>query len=265
MPSDAGTATPTSKSPQRRHLAPPPVRVERPALFLDMDGVLAPFAPTPEAVVPTTRRTAILRLLDERLKGRMAVISGRTLSEIDRISGGSAPTASGVHGLERRRRDGSVQTAQAAPGVRVAVAAFDAFAADRPGMIVEDKGVSAGLHYRQAPQFAAEATSLAERLADEADLMLQAGDMVLELKTPGASKGTAVSAFMAEAPFKGAVPIMLGDDLTDEDGFRAAAALGGFGVLVGPERETAASWRLDGVEAVLDWLEAVADAQEASA
>ena len=84
--------------------------------------------------------------------------------------------------------------------------------------------------------------------------------MVLELKTPGADKGTAVAAFMQEAPFKGAAPVMLGDDLTDEYGFEAAAALGGYGVLVGPERKTAARYRLNDVDDVLTWLEAVAEA-----
>ena len=84
--------------------------------------------------------------------------------------------------------------------------------------------------------------------------------MVLELKTPGADKGTAVTAFMQEPPFRDAVPVMLGDDLTDEHGFEAAAALGGYGVLVGPKRPTAARYRLDDVDAVLTWLEAVAEA-----
>ena len=82
---------------------------------------------------------------------------------------------------------------------------------------------------------------------------------MLELKTPGADKGSAITAFMAEAPFRGAVPVMLGDDLTDEHGFRAAAALGGFGVLVGPSRDTAARYRLDDVDSVMTWLEAVAE------
>jgi len=81
--------------------------------------------------------------------------------------------------------------------------------------------------------------------------------MVLELKTPGTDKGAALSAFMAEAPFIGAVPIMVGDDLTDEHGFEAAEALGGFGVLVGPERSTAARYRLEDVAAVLDWLDQI--------
>jgi trehalose 6-phosphate phosphatase len=84
--------------------------------------------------------------------------------------------------------------------------------------------------------------------------------MVLELKTPGATKGTALTAFMREPPFQGAAPVMLGDDVTDEDGFRAAAALDGYGVLVGPERPTAARYRLEDVDAVLTWLEAVVEA-----
>ena len=93
--------------------------------------------------------------------------------------------------------------------------------------------------------------------AQETGLALQPGSMVLELKTPGADKGVALTAFMAEAPFQGATPIMVGDDLTDEHGFEAAEALGGFGVLVGPERPTAARYLLDDVPAVLDWLDQI--------
>ena len=86
---------------------------------------------------------------------------------------------------------------------------------------------------------------------------MQSGHLVVELKTPGTDKGTALRAFMLEPPFVGAIPVMLGDDLTDEDGFRAAADLGGFGVLVGPARPTVATFALPDVEAVLDWLEGV--------
>ncbi len=253
MPSSAGTLT--------RTLPPPPVSVDGPlALFLDMDGVLAALAPTPEAVVADARRTAVLKALDLALKGRMAVISGRTIAEIDRISGGAAPSASGVHGLERRRRDGSLDRAEASARVPEALAAFRDLAAAHPGMIVEDKGVSAGLHYRQAPDAAEAAEALARRLAATTGLDLQPGHMVLELKTPGADKGRALAAFMAEAPFTGATPVMVGDDLTDEAGFRAAERLGGFGVLVGPGRETAARHGLADVRAVLDWLDAIAEA-----
>lgn len=239
------------------YLPPPPALLERPALFLDMDGVLAPLAATPDAVVPDARRTVVLRRLVERLDGRVAIISGRTIAEIDRIAERASASASGVHGLERRRADGSLDHAAAAPAVRAAVAAFERFARDRPGMIVEDKAVSAGLHYRGAPTEAAAAEALAHSLAAETGLALQAGHLVVELKTPGTDKGTALNAFMEEPPFAGAMPVMLGDDLTDEDGFRAAADLGGFGVLIGPPRRTAATFGLPDVEAVLTWLDAV--------
>lgn len=236
-------------------LSVPPPRLIRPALFLDLDGVLAPLAPTPDAVMPDPRRTAVLRSLADRLGGRVAIVSGRTIAEIDRIAEAVTAPASGVHGLERRRADGAVLRADASRGVRAAIAAFEDFARTRPGVIVEDKAVAAGLHYRGAPDAAPAAEALTRRLAAETGLSLQPGNMVIELKTPGASKGTAITAFMAEAPFHGATPVMLGDDLTDEDGFQAAQALGGFGVLVGPPRPTAARFGLPDVDAVLDWLE----------
>jgi trehalose 6-phosphate phosphatase len=239
------------------HLPPPPTRLHRPALFLDLDGVLAPLADTPDAVVPHPERTAALRAVAERLDRRVAIISGRTIAEIDRIAEAGAAPASGVHGLERRRADGSLHRAEAAPEVRDAVAAFEEFARTRPGIIVEDKAVSAGLHFRGAPDQAGAAMALAQGLAERTGLTMQAGNLVVELKTPGTSKGTALNAFMKEPPFAGAVPVMLGDDLTDEDGFRAAGALGGFGVLVGAPRETAARHGLPDVDAVLAWLNAV--------
>jgi len=242
-------------------LPPPPVALLRPALFLDMDGVLAPLAATPDAVVPDARRTAVIRDVARRLNGRVAIISGRTLAEIDRIAESAAASASGVHGLERRRADGSLDRAEADPAVRDAVAAFHDFARTRPGLIVEDKAVSAGLHYRQAQDQSGAVAALAARLAGETGLTLQAGHLVVELKTPGTDKGTALTAFMGEVPFAGALPVMLGDDLTDEDGFRAAAALGGFGVLVGAPRATAACYGLPDVDAVLAWLDAVEDAE----
>ena len=243
----------------RADLSPPPTRLSRPALFLDLDGVLAPLVATPDAVVPDARRTAVLRALSDRLGSRVAIVSGRTIAEIDRIAEDSTLSASGVHGLERRRADGTMERTRPAAEVRSVVAAFEDFARHRPGMIVEDKAVSAGLHYRGAPDHGDGALSLAHSLAEETGLALQAGHLVVELKTPGTDKGTSLTAFMSEAPFAGGCPIMVGDDLTDEDGFRAAEALGGFGVLVGPRRDTAARYGLADVDAVLTWLDAIED------
>jgi len=249
-------APPAAEDPPAR-LPPPPDVLAGLSLFLDLDGVLAPLAPTPDAVGPDERRSRVLRALSERLEGRVAIVSGRPLEEIDRIAERTVVSASGVHGLARRKADGALIATEPHEGVREAVAAFQAFARERPGLIVEDKEVAAGLHYRADPSHAEAAEALARDLADRTGLRLQPGKLVLELKTPGADKGTALTAFMAEPPFAGSVPVMVGDDLTDEHGFQAAEALGGFGVLVGPPRRTAARHGLEDVRAVLDWLEKV--------
>jgi trehalose 6-phosphate phosphatase len=100
------------------------------------------------------------------------------------------------------------------------------------------------------------ARACAREIAARTGLALQEGDMVEELRTPGPSKGDSVRAFMSLPPFKGATPVFVGDDATDEDGFEAAQALGGVGVAVGNHRAVNAGYRLAGVEAALAWLEA---------
>jgi trehalose 6-phosphate phosphatase len=120
--------------------------------------------------------------------------------------------------------------------------------------VVEDKTLGLAVHFRNAPEREGEVVDICRRVAATTGLVLQLGSMVAELRTPGADKGASVRAFMAEAPFHGATPVFVGDDLTDEDGFAAAAELGGYGVLVGEGRETSARYRLDSVDAVLKWI-----------
>ena len=228
----------------------------RSALFLDLDGTLAPIAPRPDAVGPDARRSGLLRRLVGSTNGRLAVVSGRTLPDLDRILEHEVPTLAAVHGLVRRDARGLVRLSPKPAGIALALAAFRAFAARHAGTIVEDKDLSVTLHYRQAPDLAAAALAEAQRIAARTGLILQPGKMVMELRAPGPDKGDSVRAFMAEPPFAGATPIFLGDDLTDEAGFAAAEQLGGFGVLVGAERASAARYRLTGPEAALAWLEA---------
>lgn len=233
--------------------------VSEAALFLDLDGTLAPFAPRPQDVGPDPARTALLRALDAALGGRLAVISGRAIAEIDRILEGAVQNAAGVHGLEVRRHGGRVEQSEPAPALAETQTAFEAYARERRGVLVEGKRLSVALHYRGAPEFEAEVRALAERLAEATGLRLQMGAMVAELRTPGPDKGDMVRSFMAAAPFRGVRPIFIGDDVTDEDGFEAAAALGGCGVLVGAERRSAAQARLPDPPAVLAWLSASRD------
>ena len=244
------------------NLAPPPLpEIERTALFLDIDGTLAVFERLPEEVRPTPRRTALLRRLAARLDGRVAMISGRAMADMDRITEGAVTAASGVHGLELRRADGRMEVARVHPGVGRARKAFRDLVDANPGLFLEDKGLGLVLHYRASPELEHLANVAAEGLAQETGLLLQRGDMMAEVRTPGRNKGHALHAFMEEPPFRGHTPIYIGDDLTDEHAFQAARDLGGFGVLVGPGRATAALYRLDDVEAVLRWLEQLAELQ----
>ena len=237
-------------------LPAPDLLDQRAALFLDLDGTLAPIAPRPQDVRLDEAHRAVLRRLARHLEGRLAILSGRTLADIDRILGGAVAPAAGVHGLERRGEDGRVQRAAPSPGLTAARSVLKAYVAENPALLLEDKGLSLGLHYRAAPQLGATSRALAERLAKAHDLALQPGDMLVELRTPGPNKGDALRAFMAEAPFTGAAAVFVGDDLTDEEGFCAARGLGGKGVLVGPGRDTSATSRLADVGAVFAWIEA---------
>jgi trehalose 6-phosphate phosphatase len=247
----------TLLSPSTAELgSPPALQLAGTALFLDLDGTLAPLAERPEDVAPEPRRTRLIDGLTAGLDGRLAVVSGRTLADIDRILERRVPCVAAVHGLVRRGCDGEVTEAPPHPALAHAVCAFRGVARRDPGLIVEEKGASVALHFRLAPGCAAEARLAARRLAEDTGLVLQEGDMVAELRTPGPTKGDSIRAFMADPLFAGARPVFAGDDLTDEHGFDAARDLGGYGVLVGASRPTAAAFRLDGVAALMAWLEA---------
>lgn len=237
--------------------APEPLLLREVALFLDLDGTLAPIAPRPQDVVPDAERTSRVERLARALSGRLAVISGRTLADVDRILEGRVACVAAVHGLIRRGADRIVTQTPPHEGLAAATGRLRAFARRHEGLMVEEKdGLSVALHFRLARDQAAEALKLCRDLAAETGLVLQRGDMVEELRTPGPTKGDSLRAFMADPVFAGAMPVFVGDDRTDEDGFAAAQALGGFGVLVGPARETAARFGVADVKAAADWLEA---------
>ena len=236
--------------------APKPLELTCSALFLDLDGTLAPIAARPQDVHPDPRRTDLLERLAAALEGRLAVVTGRTLADADRILEGRVTAVAAVHGLVRRDAGGTLHAHAPHPKLHEATKALRTFAARDSGLLVEEKGLSVALHFRLARNCADDARACAQEMADQTGLALQEGDMVEELRTPGPTKADSVEAFMAEPPFRGAVPIFLGDDATDEDGFAAAQAMGGYGVLVGQARPTGARCRLADVDAALAWLEA---------
>jgi trehalose 6-phosphate phosphatase len=247
-------------------LLPPPPEpvVDAISLFLDFDGTLVEIAERHDAIVVEDGLRTLVQTLAGRLDGRLAVVSGRTADEIAAYlhAADSRPpfAIAGSHGLELRWTDGRDEAPRRPDALCAVLAALHAFAAAHPGVVVEDKPFGAALHYRRAPDAAAACDALAEALAKTHDLHLQRGKMVAELRLPGADKGDAVRRFMADPIMAGTTPIFLGDDVTDEAGFAAAAALGGWGVLIGDAPVTAARYRLDTVAAVHAWLARIAGA-----
>ncbi len=233
---------------------PSPLRLDSIALCADLDGTLAPLEITPDAVGPDPARRRLLDALASALNGRLAVISGRTVADLDRVLEGRVKALAGVHGLVRRTADGVVFEASGAERMGEALDAFRALASADNALLVENKGAAVALHYRRHPAAEAACRDLAHDLGARLGLAIQEGDMIAELRVPGPDKGASLRAFMAEAPFAGATPVFLGDDLTDEDGFTAARDLGGFGVIVGPRRPTRADFALASVSAARDWL-----------
>jgi trehalose 6-phosphate phosphatase len=224
------------------------------ALFLDLDGTLAPIAERPEDVVAEPYRTGLLKSLNRALGGRLAIVSGRPIDDIDRIVEYAVPSVAGIHGLERRGPSGTFESAIPHPQLDRVYTILESFVRHRPALHLEFKTLGVALHYRQAPQAAAEVLSVARRLAWATGMKLQEGRMVVELRSPGSDKGDTVRSFMEMPPFKGASPIFVGDDVTDEDGFAAAQTLNGLGVLVGEWRATRASAQLRTVGEVHAWL-----------
>jgi trehalose 6-phosphate phosphatase len=236
-------------------MSPLSVPMHEAALFIDLDGTLAAIAERPEDVVAEPYRTGLLRLLERALGGRLVIVSGRPIDDIDRILENAVTSVAGVHGLERRGPSGKFESAEPHPQLDRVRTILESFAKSRPALHLEFKALGVALHYRQAPQAGREVLNVARRLAWATGLKLQEGRMVVELRSPGADKGDAVREFMKLPPFRMGTPIFVGDDITDEDGFAAAQELDGIGVLVGNWRDTKANAQLQGVQDVLAWLD----------
>lgn len=222
-----------------------------------MDGTLLELAEHPSRVVVTPRLRALLPELPRITGGAVAVISGRRIEDLDRILAPHSYVAAGVHGLERRDASGRLLTSGGTPQSLAEVRALvDEFVESRTGLWVEDKGAAFAVHYRSRPELEPEVHcfvgELQDRLPPDVEVLL--GHSVFEIKAGVVNKGSAIAAFMAEPPFHGRTPVFVGDDVTDEAGFAAVNDLGGVSVKVG-QGPTAARYRLDGVGAVLAWLE----------
>lgn len=236
---------------------PPPLDLRGNALFLDLDGTLVDFAARPEQVVASDGLRQLLVSLSRAMDGAVALITGRTIASADAVLDGALINIAGIHGIERRTRKTTERASTDTAPIQAALA--DARALIAKGALqadIEDKGLALALHYRRTPEFAEATHRAAADIAQRHGLSILEGKMVVELTLGQRTKADAVAAFMATPPFANRQPIAVGDDITDEDAFRAVANLGGHSILVGAPRDTAARYGLADTRAVFTWLKA---------
>ncbi len=223
--------------------------------FFDFDGTLTEIAETPAAVIVEERVRVALETLFESASGAVAIVTGREIDSIDTFLAPLRLPVAGVHGYERRNGETTVS----APGAEESAARavekiLVSFVDHNPGLLLEKKRGALALHFRLRPELESLCLSLVEDVAGRLpDVVLTRGKMVIEMRLHTATKGTAITDFLQEAPFKGRLPVFAGDDVTDEDAFTAVNALGGISVKVGPG-ETAAQARAGTVDEFLTWL-----------
>lgn len=227
------------------------------ALFLDVDGTLIELAETPDGVNVPQELKSLLGEVASRLNGALALISGRTIANIDELFAPLRLCASGVHGVERRGPDGQlVRVPIDLSALREVHQELSEFARSREGILIEDKRFAIAVHFRLAPEYAAEVHEWTERIVGRlgSAYVLQAGKCVYEIRPSATTKGTAVRTFMEQEPFAGRQPVYIGDDVTDEDAFEAVNALRGISVRVGDAATTRATHRLASVTDVHRWI-----------
>jgi trehalose 6-phosphate phosphatase len=225
-------------------------------LFLDVDGTLLELAPTPGAVVVEPGLLPLLARLRGAAAGALALVSGRTIADLERMFGELALPLAGLHGCERRDAHGTLHVAEVAHEQLAEVrAGLSAMVARHPGLMLEDKGAGLALHFQGARelehQLRAEVALLAAPLVPAFTIL--DGHAVIEIKPAVHSKDSAVTAFMHEPPFMGRTPIFIGDDQTDYGGFAAVRRFQGLAIAVGPRVKS--EWWLPGPAAVRRWLE----------
>lgn len=233
------------------------IRDEPLALFLDVDGTLLEIAATPDRVrVPASLRNT-LQLSCEREHGALALLSGRSLDDLDELFSPCVFPASGKHGLEVRLPSGNVIRPEIDPALLDRARRWlGILQKDNRGLLLEDKGIALAMHYRLAPKLAREVEVVMNEMAEELGeaFIVRPGKCVYELMPCGFDERSAIQLLMKEREFAGRTPIFVGDDPTDEVGFQVVNEMGGRSIRVGNLEETAAQYRFSSVSTVVAWL-----------
>jgi trehalose 6-phosphate phosphatase len=228
-------------------------------LFLDVDGTLLELAETPAGVAVDVTLMPLLDRLAKQAGGALALVSGRTIENLDQLLGSQHLPIAGLHGCERRDAGGHLHVAPIAVEQLADVrAGLENIVARNPNLLLEDKGAGLALHFLKARELEhelrAEVAVLAAPLVPRFAIL--DGHAVIEIKPAAHTKDSAVSAYMEEPPFRGRLPIFIGDDVTDYGGFAAVRRFDGLAIAVGPRVKS--EWWLSDPRAVRSWLEQLA-------
>jgi len=238
------------------------------AVLLDIDGTLLDLAPTPREVWVPPGLAKTLHRLHQRTNGALALVSGRSLNDIDLIFAPDQFPAVGGHGAEMRLQADSEAVAVHAPPLdKELKRRLAAIARLSPGILLEDKGYSLALHYRLAPHAEKAiyaAVSLIRADLPNAPIEVLPGKCVCEIKHSGFNKATGVVELMTHEPFKGRRPIFIGDDVTDESVFAMMPDFGGLSFSVG-RRAKGVVGHFDDPGEVREWLARLIDDKAAAA
>ena len=226
------------------------------ALFLDVDGTLLDLAARPDDVVTPAGLVTTLAGAERKLAGALALISGRSIDDVDRLFAPLRLRVSGVHGAEIRFDPNAPTMPTAAADLpQSLLAALRRAVEPFPGVFVENKRFSFTVHYRLAPSAERPLRNIVKQLVDSIPIAVDIMDAhyAIEIKSPCFDKGGAIAAFLATSTFRGRTPIFVGDDTTDESGFALVTARGGIAYSVGRPRPGAIG-AFSEPRAVREWL-----------
>ncbi|CAA6603729.1 trehalose-6-phosphate phosphatase, biosynthetic [Rhodospirillaceae bacterium LM-1] len=226
------------------------------AVFLDVDGTLLNLAEHPDDVLVPDGLLSLLICLKRALNGAVALVSGRSLASLDALLGAASLDVAGCHGAEIRL-NGQASLLGSADAVIPKVAERLAMLSDGiPLSMVELKTHSIAFHYRHQQMDALQARQLALKAiaGQEGRLRLLDGKQVVEILPQGVGKGAAISHFLEHPPFKNRLPVFVGDDVTDEEGFLEVNKRGGISIHVGSSDSTLAQYKAVSVAEIAEWL-----------
>ena len=232
-------------------------------LFLgSSDGTLIELTDSPLETFADPDLKTLLSHVAERLGGAVALVSGRSIHYLDGLFAPLRLPAAGLHGVERRKASGVLHGASFVDTqLTQARTASERLGAGSPvgTSVGGQRPRTIAVHYRNGGHHVEsvlrhEMGVIAGPLGT--NYHIQEGNMVLEIKPRGFTKATAIKAFLKEPPFSGRKPVFVGDDLTDQDGFRLVEDEGGISIAVG--ERVHGQYRAANASAVRLWLQGIA-------